>query len=161
MKSKSVKLILGGNMEFNFVKLLIGICFVFFSTQAFSAYEENLIHPKHVIFAGVGSADNGNANKSDSTPWSLGYLYRGDENSKLFLGLDIAGEGTKLDNTSGNVNEIKQGFSYNLLVGRPLNFSNNWQAGVGVLLGARETGESCPDSYFALLQQLRLVLVFT
>ena len=148
MNLESLKLIYGGNSwNVNLVKLLIVICIVLFSTQAFSANEDDFTHPKHVIFGGIGSADNENVNKSDDTPWSFGYLYRGDEYSKFFLGLDIAGEGTSLDNTSGNVNEINQGFSFNLLVGRPLNFSKNWQAGVGVLLGARETGESCPDSY--------------
>lgn len=127
--------------------MLTVICLVIFSTQAFSASDEYFIHPKHVIFGGIGAADKGNADKSDATPWSIGYLYRGAESSKLFLGLDIAGEGTSLDNTSGNDNEVGQGISYNLLVGMPFNFSENWQTGVGVLLGMREAGESCPDSY--------------
>jgi hypothetical protein len=129
--------------------ILTVICFVFFSTQAFSANDENLIHAQRVIFGGVGSADKGNPQKSDKTPWALGFLYRGDESSKLFMGFDVAGEGTSLDNTSGKNNEVGQGISFNILLGMPLNFSKDWQAGVGALLGMRKAGQSCPsgDSY--------------
>ncbi len=129
--------------------MLTVICFVFFSTQAFSANNEYFIHPKNVIFGGIGSADKGNVDKSDATPWSVGYLNRGDENSNLFFGFDIAGEGTSLDNTSGKHDDIGQGISFNLLIGKPVNFSQNWQAGIGALLGMRMAGKSCPsgDSY--------------
>lgn len=125
------------------MRLTLGICLMLVSAQVFSAGEDS---SKHVIYAGIGNAERGNPNKSDDTPWSLGYLYQA-KNSKAFYGIDFAREGTSLDNTSGQNDAIEQGFSLNLVVGRDLNFNNGWGAGIGVLLGAREAGESCPDSY--------------
>jgi hypothetical protein len=114
------------------------------SVQVFCAEENS---SNHVIYAGVGSAESGNPNESEDTPWSIGYLYKA-KSSSVFGGIDFAREGTSLDNTSGKNNEVTQGFSINLILGRDLHFKNDdWSAGIGVLLGARETGESCPDSY--------------
>lgn len=111
---------------------------VFFTSQAFATSE------RHSIYVGTGSVDSGDPNKSDHTPWSLGYFVSGTNN---FFGIDIAGEGTSLNNTSGKVNVVEQAFSMNLIAGRNLYIGNNWRAGLGVLVGFRDTGKSCPDSY--------------
>jgi len=101
-------------------------------------------HSKHVIFAGAGSAERDDPFESDETPWVIGYIYSADT---AFVGIDFAAEGTLVNNTSGRVNEIEQGFSINVLFGKNLAFNNDWRAGIGVLLGGRETTKSCPDSY--------------
>jgi hypothetical protein len=119
-----------------------GLC----AAQGFLQKGKPVSVPQHVVFAGVGPAKRGDPSTSDGTPWSLGYLYRA-ANSKVYWGIDVAGEGTSLNNTSGNVNVVEQGLSFNLLVGRTLNLGSHWRAGAGVLAGIRLTGKSCPDSY--------------
>jgi len=130
----------------SFVKSLFGAYLLFMSTQVFSENVESSNYLNHVIFGGVGFAGQSGLDKSNDTPWSVGYMYNS-EHSNTFLGIDIAGEGTSLDNTSWRDNQVTQGLSFNMLAGKNLNFNQDWRAGIGVLLGARKTGESCPDSY--------------
>jgi len=130
----------------NLVKSFCGVYLLLVSTQVFSENVESSNYLNHVIFGGVGFAGQSELDKSNDTPWSVGYMYNSEHNN-AFLGIDIAGEGTSLDNTSGQNNHVTQGLSFNMLAGKNLHFNQDWRAGVGVLLGARQTGESCPDSY--------------
>ncbi|PFG54624.1 hypothetical protein ATG98_3903 [Marinobacter sp. LV10R520-4] len=109
-----------------------------------SAAEENF--SKHTIYAGVGPAPDGDEKENDDKPWSLGYLYS-PESIRIFVGMDLALEGTSLDNTSRKVDSVDQGFSVNLVIGPRFRLNDEWGAGVGALMGARESGRSCPDSY--------------
>jgi hypothetical protein len=112
-------------------------------------FSENVEESKYlasVIFGGVGVSAKSEIDKGSDTPWSVGYIYNS-ERSNFFGGVDIAGEGTSLDNTSGNYNRVTQGLSFNMLAGKNLNFNQDWRAGIGVLLGVRQTAESCPASY--------------
>ncbi len=130
----------------SFVKSLCGISLLFVSTQVFSENVESSKYLAHVIFGGVGVSGQSGLDKSSDTPWSVGYMYNSEHNN-TFWGIDIAGEGTSLDNTSGKYNQVTQGLSFNVLAGKNLNFNQDWRAGIGVLLGASQTAESCPDSY--------------
>ena len=130
----------------SFVKSLCGISLLFVSTQVFSENEESSKYLDHVIFGGVGVSGQSELDKSNDTPWSVGYMYNSEHNN-IFGGIDIAGEGTSLDSTSGKYNQVTQGLSFNMLAGKNLNFNQDWRAGIGVLLGVRQTAESCPDSY--------------
>jgi hypothetical protein len=126
-------------------ELLVGCGLLFLSTQVFS--EEGVSHDyrHHILFAGSGvSAKSDDLRKSDATPWNVGYIYR---NHNAFLGADIAGEGTSIENTSWENDKVSQALSYNFLAGGNLNFNQDWQAGIGVLVGLRETAKSCPSSY--------------
>jgi len=95
---------------------------------------------------GTGSTGSNNDYESDSTPWSVGYIKQSQASNYLW-GIDIAGEGTKLDSTSGRNNSITQGTSYNLLLGVNLTRGSNWSTDFAVLFGVRESAEECNDSY--------------
>lgn len=125
------------------MKLILSLLFFLVSTQVFSAEG---VSPKHTIYGGIGKSENNNSGKSDGNPWSLGYLYH-PESSKAFLGVDFAREGTSIDNTSRKYDAVDEGYSLNFIVGRDFKLNGDWGAGAGVLLGARETEKSCPDSY--------------
>lgn len=101
---------------------------------------------QHVLLGGIGNSRQSDPNADRSTPWSFGYLYRG-ANSPVFWGVDIAGEGTSINNTSGYSDEPEQGFSFNLLAGRSVALGQTGRLGLGAVLGFRRVGSSCPDSY--------------
>lgn len=124
------------------MKPLILILSLFISFYSFSSEKKNL---KHTFYAGAGNAENSSEFVSDNIPWSLGYLYK-TENNNLF-GVDISGESTLIDNTSGQNNTIRQGISFNLSVGRNINFNSESGTKIGLLIGTKQTGKSCQDSY--------------
>lgn len=101
---------------------------------------------QHVLFGGLGAAAGGNPSEYAGTPWVVGYTYRTTK-KPVYLGFDIAGEGTSLNNTSGMDDVVEQGISFNFLIGGSTAFWTHWRAWGGALVGFRQTGKSCPDSY--------------
>lgn len=100
-----------------------------------------------VIFVGIGSAGNKVADTQE-IPWSIGFLLR--QSNDIYWGMDFGAEGTKLDNRSRRINEIGQGFSFNLHLGTSLKLNGNYRLGVGSFIGGRSTNTSCPDSFLGL-----------
>lgn len=105
-----------------------------------SGYGDNLIY----IGAGPSRADS--ALESDRTPFSLGFL-RLSQVSDAVFGLDIAGEGTRLDSTWGQSRAVRQGISINFAFGRNLSRSADSRVDAAVLIGARHKTADCPPSY--------------
>jgi hypothetical protein len=68
-------------------------------------------------------------------------------NDGLIWGADISREGTKLDSTWGRDSESNAATSFNLLIGKSFSILENLQADVVLVLGARESSESCQKSY--------------
>jgi hypothetical protein len=95
--------------------------------------------PQHVVFGGVGEKGTDAA-----TPFVIGYQYLAPRH--WVFGLDIAGEGEQNDNTYGS-SSIEQALSFNALVGLGARIGKHTHVGVSGLLGARETGKDCPESY--------------
>ena len=99
------------------------------------------------VYAGLGTGDAATATTSGATPWVVGATLGIGEGT--FVGLDVAGEGTKLDSTGGRNEEPVQSVSFNAVLGTSL---VNGAAGqpplveAGLLIGIRETAVSCPPS---------------
>ena len=98
---------------------------------------ENLI----AVYGGAGSA-----NSIGESSLNLG-LVRLPGSDNVLWGADISKEGTKLDSTYGQTNQQSSATSYNLIVGKNLMFLESSRIDVALILGARETSESCPPSY--------------
>ena len=88
----------------------------------------------------------GDPNTKPSLPWTVGYLYVSPTSPWTFGG-DLAGEGVSLDNTSGQNNTVRQGLSFNVLAGPHIRLGDQFSAGVAALLGGRQTGQRCDESY--------------
>ena len=110
--------------------------------------EENVTSTErqYLLYVGAGSADDSNSYENDDTPFSVGFLMH-QENSNKSWGVDIAGEGTALDSTYGRNNSVAQGLSYNFLYATNLSSNSDRRFDLGVIVGAREKSNDCPDSY--------------
>ena len=113
-------------------------------TSSTLSYASN--NGENVIFIGYGPAKSSEPYESDSDPISLGYLKLYNENNAV-LGFDISREGTKLDSTWGQENDITHAFSLNFLLGTNLTRGENSRFDAAVLLGIRNDESSCPPSY--------------
>ncbi len=96
--------------------------------------------PQHVVFGGVGEKTT-----TSETPFVIGYQYLAPA-SPWVLGFDIAAEGEQYDNTYGS-SSVEQALSFNALVGLGFRVGKRSHVGVSGLLGARQTGKDCPESY--------------
>lgn len=102
---------------------------------------------ENIIYAGAGkSIKEESPCRSGKTPFSIGYI-RASKSSVMTWGFDVSQEGTKLDSTWGQTEEVTQGTSFNLLVGGKVMGSQNTRVDALILVGARQTTASCPDSY--------------
>lgn len=99
---------------------------------------------RSLIYGGVGQASDDEF-EVDTLPWSLGFMLQ-PATSRFAFGFDIGGEGTKLDSTFGQ-DSLKQARSYNLLLGGNVATTGDTRIDAGLLLGARETVQDCPDSF--------------
>jgi hypothetical protein len=98
----------------------------------------------NIIYGGFGSKSD-NVLDDNSTPFAVGLL-RLSETSNMVFGIDIAGEGTKLDSTWGG-NNLDQALSVNLLIGGNMFKQPKMRIDGAVILGFRETFSDCPDSF--------------
>ena len=101
-----------------------------------------------LLYIGLGSADDSDIVGEE--PWSVGFIFR-DENN--FYGLDIAGEGVKInqarDYYDGTyyVESTEQATSFNLIAGIKVSGDSNLRTDLGLLIGIIEQSEECPSSY--------------
>lgn len=100
----------------------------------------------NVIYLGIGAADKGNPDETDKNPYSVGYLKLSNSSDTVF-GIDISGEGTKLDSTYNQNQAVKQATSFNLLFGTNLNKTENTRLDVALLAGIRGKTVDCPSSF--------------
>jgi hypothetical protein len=113
-----------------------------FSGAAASRANEN---DKNLIYIGGGSADKGNSLKSNETPMAIGYLSIPNSSDSVY-GIDFSGEGTKLEFNGGRT-VVKQGTSFNFLIGKNLRKSENSRFDAAFLIGMRTASSTCPTSY--------------
>lgn len=100
-----------------------------------------------IVYGGIGSAkSNSSYGTSDKNPFSLGYINISEVRNFIW-GLDFSKEGTLLDSTYGQDKAVKQGMSFNLLLGTNLARTELGRFDVAVLLGARQKTTDCPSSY--------------
>lgn len=101
----------------------------------------------NTVYFGAG-ASLADTSQDNSIPFSIGYMYRW-RDTEYFVGVDIAGEGVALDNTSGRTNVPRQAMSTNFIFGPTWDFQMRGPnvVGAGFLFGFRTTDVSCPDSY--------------
>ncbi len=99
-----------------------------------------ILAPREYFYVGAGSSSGeASRNENDDTAWSLdGFTKHG---VSLF-GVDIAGEGTSYDSTTGYYNEPRQGISLNLIAITPIMRGRRWTFDGGVLLGFVQRGRS-------------------
>jgi len=107
-----------------------------------AAAQEAVPVPRNIVYGGIG-----NARDQEKVPFAFGYLYS-PQTAAWTVGMDIAGEGTAYNNTTGYSDEPEQGYSINLLVGVHRRMGA-WDVGAAPLVGMRETGKHCAsgDSY--------------
>lgn len=105
------------------------------STPAQEKKERNIS-----IYGGLGPAKDASFTESGDTPWAAG-VYAG---KKYLFGLDIAGEGTSFDSTSGQNSVAEQAWSVNLMLGRSLFKGGDFKLDGGVLVGVRDSSQRCP-----------------
>jgi hypothetical protein len=96
---------------------------------------------ENVIYLGGGSSKTDSYGKSSGTAVTLGFIKQSNA-SDTFFGGDISGEGTKYHN--GNP---EKSTSFNLIIGKNLNKTENGRFDGGLLIGFREKSSSCPTSY--------------
>jgi hypothetical protein len=94
-----------------------------------------------VIYGGLGSAKEADFDESGDTPWSVGGYF----GEKYIFGIDLAGEGTKIDNTSNLNAAVTQGLSVNAIFGFKLMNRDDFKVDVGALVGGRHASASCPS----------------
>ena len=117
------------------------LCFL--TISATSAIQAN----ESIVYGGIGSArSNSSSATSDNNPFSLGYINISDVRSSVW-GLDFSKEGSLLDSTYRQNRAVKQGTSYNLLLGTNLAKTESSRFDVAILIGAREKTKDCPSSY--------------
>ena len=101
-----------------------------------------------LIYIGLGSADDSDIVGEE--PWSVGFIYREENN---FFGLDIAGEGVKINQSRDYydgtyyVESTEQATSFNLIAGIKVSGESNLRTDLGLLIGIVEQSEECPTSY--------------
>jgi len=102
---------------------------------------------ENVIYLGGGAAESGPiATTSNKSPFTVGYLKL--SNTRDFVwGLDVSGEGTKLDSTWGQTNAVKQANSFNFLFGKNIGKTENSRYDASLIAGFRHKTSSCPSSY--------------
>lgn len=102
--------------------------------------------PSNILYIGSGVSSDKSSLSTKDRPYSIGYISTS-PNSSVVWGIDLAGEGTKLDSTWGQNNTITLGTSINLLLGHNLSRSDAYRFDVALLAGARSKSQSCPKSY--------------
>lgn len=122
---------------------------VFFSS-AFLCFLGTSVHAdengENVVYVGSGPSKNATSSTTDKKPVTLGYL-RQSRSSETVWGIDISGEGSKLDSTWGQNQAVKQATSYNVLLGKNLTKDQNSRFDAAFLIGVREKTSECPKSY--------------
>lgn len=130
-------------------RLAVLCCFTLLASlvSAVAASAQTAPPPRaSVLYVGVGTSVSTELGSSQATPWSVGYLYQ-IPTSRVFIGADLSGEGTAYNNTSNRYNEVEQGLALNVLVGGAVPLGKGSRFGLGALVGGRQTGKSCADSY--------------
>ncbi len=137
---------------FNRINSLFALFFLSFSIFAddHESSMGNVIEKENngLLYIGLGSADDSDIVGEE--PWSVGFVFR-DENN--FYGLDIAGEGVKInqarDYYDGTyyVESTEQATSFNLIAGIKVSGDSNLRTDLGLLIGIVEQSEECPTSY--------------
>lgn len=116
------------------------------STTSSPARSPGPSHSQSVLYGGLGLAETSDPTVSHAVPWTVGFTFQ-PASKEYYVGLDFAGEGTSLNNTSNQYNGIEQAISLNLIVGMSTLVGHQVQAGAGLLVGGRRVGLTCPDSY--------------
>ena len=112
-------------------------------THAIAQSSPNQDHDGVVIYGGIGGASGNDDLESDATPWSIGVYFR--RKSRVIFGADFAMEGTSYDWTSRRGGAISQGHSFNALIGYSVVQAENFILDTSIMLGARETRQTCPS----------------
>jgi len=135
-------------------RIIFLVAFYLFSLFIFSddhvSNSDTVIEKENngLLYIGLGSADDSDIVGEE--PWSVGFIFR-DENN--FYGLDIAGEGVKInqarDYYDGTyyVESTEQATSFNLIAGIKVSGDSNLRTDLGLLIGIIEQSEECPSSY--------------
>ena len=97
------------------------------------------------LYLGAGSMEAATATMEAARPFAFGGLTQPDPDTRTFYGIDFGFEGIMLDSTYGQQDVPKQGSSINGIVGRSFG-SENFAFDFGLLVGFRQTGQSCPPS---------------
>lgn len=100
---------------------------------------------QRLIYFGAGSASKSDPLKNSDTPLSAGFLNISNESNGVW-GLDISGEGTKIEFTGGRTSVV-QATSLNFLVGSNISKVDNTRFDAAFLIGGRTSSSSCPKSY--------------
>lgn len=118
------------------------------SFVAASLYAGGAAHAEQTsyVYGGAGANNQSSSSTSSAMPWVIGGIAIDSENGSV-IGFDIAGEGTKIDNTWSNVDAIQQGISYNLILGKTSDFGADTSLIFGGLVGLKVTEAYCADSY--------------
>lgn len=109
------------------------------------SYAEESQGGTRIVYVGSGPAAKDNLTKSTEAPVSFGFLSVSNTSDSVW-GLDFSGEGTKLESNGSRVT-VKQGWSYNLALGKNITKGENTRFDAAFLVGMRTTSSSCPTSY--------------
>lgn len=136
----------------NRINSLFAFCFTsfFIFSNDYESSEDVVVEKEanNLLYIGLGSADDSDIVGEE--PWSVGFVFR-DENN--FYGLDIAGEGVKINQSRDYydgtyyVESIEQATSFNLIAGIKVSGESNLRTDLGLLIGIVEQSEECPTSY--------------
>lgn len=122
---------------------IIAVCAALLTGSSATAQEGH-----RALYVGIGGAGGEGPSESDATPWSIGG-YASTPN-KVILGFDFAQEGTSFDWTANRGGAVKQGQSFNFLLGYNLARSENFNFDAALLVGFKETEVTCPSGQSVL-----------
>ncbi len=109
------------------------------------SYAEESKGGTSIVYVGAGAAAKDDLTKSTEAPVSFGFLSVSNASDTVW-GLDFSGEGTKLE-SNGTRTTVKQGWSYNLALGKNITKGENTRFDAAFLVGMRTTSSTCPTSY--------------
>lgn len=127
-----------------FRQLVLGLALGLVAAPAMAQDAAPAPDGRTLVYFGAGKA-RADDHESDATPFVIGLMHRGA--SRGIVGFDIAREGTMLDSTWNQDEEVSPGTSFNLLLGGNLLESGRFSTDAALLLGLRHSASDCPDSY--------------
>lgn len=98
-------------------------------------------HGENIIYIGGGSSKTDSNGFNSGTAATLGFIKQPTA-SENFFGFDISGEGTNYHN-----GRPEKSTSFNVILGRNLNKTENGRFDAGLLIGLRNKSSSCDRSY--------------
>ncbi len=130
-------------MTYKSVSGIVAVCAALLVGPVATAQEGH-----RILYGGIGNASGEGPSESDATPWSIGGYTT--TQRKVILGFDFAQEGTSFDWTANRGGAVKQGHSFNFLLGYNLARNENFNFDAALLLGFKETEVTCPSGQSVL-----------